>query len=149
MACGICPDQGSTVPPALAGGFYLLSHQEVQEGLALDLACCSHPGLPSVPSKAHWGAQGPSGWGAPRIATGRWALGVQSVVGPGRARLSLVQPEREARLYIPGCKRGSMSRPWQFIHANKGKCAPAHHSPQTHYTREQRQSAAASVGIMD
>ena len=46
-------------------------------------------------------------------------------------------------------KRCTTGRPWQFIHANKKESVlPTHPFPQTHYTPEQRQSAAASVGIM-
>ena len=71
-------------------------------------------------------------------------------VGFGVQRVWWVEAERaQADAATPGYKRHPAARPWQFVPANKKvSVLPTHPFPQTHYTPEQRQSAAASMGSM-
>ena len=97
------------------------------------------------PSKAYQGAQGPSWWEHHErpLGGGLWRAekAEPAQVGAATEGGSLVHTWVQKVLHWQA---------WQFIHANKKESVlPTHPSPQTHYTPEERQSAAASVGIMD
>lgn len=131
-----------SVPPALAGGFLSTATREVQEGLALDLSCAAATqGLPVSPSKAHRGAQGPSGWEhhAKPLGGGLWRA--ESVVGPKQSSAWCSQRGRLACTYL-GAEGAPLAGPGSsFMQTKRKVCSPPiiFLRPITRLSRDSRQ----------